>query len=103
MVMDPALMATADGPMGPPPVQGQPNAIMVLQELLGQSEMEYQQVQEVASLAIQALQQFMSGGMAGGLATMDGMMGLEPMPGMEDDMGAEEPMEPEDEMATEYR
>lgn len=99
MVMDPALMATADGPMGPPPMDGPPNAIQALAEFLGMEEMRRQQVEQVASLAMAALQEFMDPGMV----TADGMMGPEPMPGMEDDMGAEEPVEPQDEMATEYR
>ena len=99
MVMDPALMATADGPMGPPAVEGPPNAIQALAEFLGMEEMRRQQVEQVASLAMAALQEFMDPGMA----TADGMMGPQPMAGPEDDPMGEEPVEPADEMATEYR
>lgn len=96
-MFDPAAMATADGPMGPAPVQAPSTAAQMLAEMLGEEEMRYQRVQEIASLAAQALAEFVEPG----LVTADGPMGPEPMP-MEDDMGGEEMMEPEEEMDPEY-
>ena len=96
MAVDPAML-TADGP--PPPEMmsgGQPTAVQALAQFLGESELQYQKVQEFATLAMAALQEFMNPAMQ----TADGPMG--PMPAEDDPMG-EEPMgEPAGEMGQEY-
>ena len=79
-MIDPAMMATADGPMGPAPVEQPTSAIQALAEFLGMEAMRQQQVEEVASAAMQMLMEMAAGGGDPGMVTADGMMGPEAMP-----------------------
>jgi hypothetical protein len=95
-VIDPAMMATADGPMGPAPVEQPTSAIQALAEFLGMEAQRQATVEQVASAAMQMLMEMAAGGGDPMMATADGPMGPEPMMGMEeeDPMGGM-PMEEE--------
>ena len=99
-MIDPAMLQTADGPMGPAPVDQPTTAVQALAEFLGVEAQRQAAFEQVASAAMQMLME-----MAGdpGMMTADGPVGPEPMPGMEDDPMGEEPMgEPAGEMPMEY-
>ena len=88
-MIDPAMMATADGPMGPAPVDPSTNALQALQDFLGGETVRREQVDLVVSAAMQMLQEMAAGGGDPMMATADGPMGPEPMMGMDEE---EDPM-----------
>ena len=99
-MIDPAMMQTADGPMGPAPVEQPTSAIQALAEFLGMEAQRQATVEQVASAAMQMLMEMAAGGGDPMMATADGPMGPEAMPMEEDPMGEEMPVE--EEMPMEY-
>jgi hypothetical protein len=79
------MMATADGPMGPAPVEQPTSAIQALAEFLGMEAQRQATVEQVASAAMQMLMEMAAGGGDPMMATADGPMGPEAMPMEEED------------------